>query len=183
MVRQGGERNGMAEIFWRAGAVDSQKYNASEVYAELQRILQRDGRLYPDTVVREAESMDSPLHLLLEWDETEAAHQYRLNQARRMIRGIHIRRDPDSPIEPAFVNIRIQTDEGSVRYYQDARVVVQSDSEFTAAVEVLTAKLVAAQMALDALKGMIGRRDARRQRLSAVTEALITARELAKALL
>lgn len=57
-----------------------------EVYLELVRIYQRDGILTPDAVVVDAQAKTSPLHPHFEWDNKAAAHQYRLDQARELIR-------------------------------------------------------------------------------------------------
>jgi hypothetical protein len=44
------------------------------------------GILRPADVVRVAEAEDHPLHSAFEWDDTEAAREYRLNQARHLIK-------------------------------------------------------------------------------------------------
>ena len=44
------------------------------------------GFLTPESVVAEARKESSPLHHLFEWDDTTAAHEYRLIQASRIIR-------------------------------------------------------------------------------------------------
>lgn len=46
------------------------------------------GVLQPEAVVEAARPDDSPLHSSFTWDDTEAAHQYRLWQARVLIRSI-----------------------------------------------------------------------------------------------
>lgn len=48
------------------------------------------GRLTPDSVVEDAKSPRSPLHDWFEWDDTEAAHQWRLTQARELIRSVRV---------------------------------------------------------------------------------------------
>ncbi|MBC8321218.1 MAG: hypothetical protein H8E34_10885 [Bacteroidetes bacterium] len=54
---------------------------------ELERIANdNNGVLKPIDIVNEASNKDSVLHSKFEWDDTEAAHQYRLEQARRLIR-------------------------------------------------------------------------------------------------
>ena len=59
----------------------------TEVTAELQRIQAANGGLLrPVDVVREASRPDSPLHNHFTWDDSEAAHQWRLQQARQLIR-------------------------------------------------------------------------------------------------
>ncbi len=46
----------------------------------------KSGRLHPEEVVIEAEEEDSPLHDSFEWDDEVAGHEYRIEQARRIIR-------------------------------------------------------------------------------------------------
>lgn len=48
------------------------------------------GRLTPDAVVSEAASKSSVLHDLFEWDTRKAAHAYRLDQARTLIRSVRV---------------------------------------------------------------------------------------------
>ena len=45
------------------------------------------GKLDPETVVDVARDPDHPLHSHFEWDDSKAAHQYRLGQARALIAG------------------------------------------------------------------------------------------------
>ena len=52
--------------------------------------LERDGRLTPERVIEVARPRTSPLHEFFEWDDSEAAKQWRLEQARRMIRGVEV---------------------------------------------------------------------------------------------
>lgn len=54
------------------------------------RDLEHDGRLMPADVVEAARDTDSPLHSSFEWDDTEAAQKYRLNQARSLIRTVKL---------------------------------------------------------------------------------------------
>lgn len=54
---------------------------------ELKRIAKRNGGIInPPDVVAAARSPKSPLHSKFTWDDTEAAEQYRLWQARQLIR-------------------------------------------------------------------------------------------------
>lgn len=46
------------------------------------------GELTPRDVVDDARSPNSPLHSFFEWDDTAAAEQHRLNQARGLIRAV-----------------------------------------------------------------------------------------------
>lgn len=53
---------------------------------ELQRLYTRDGALTAETVVAEATDPTSPLHRHFEWNTRTAATQWRLEQARHLIR-------------------------------------------------------------------------------------------------
>ena len=57
-----------------------------EVKNKLAEIHARDGTLKPAAVIKEAKSSRSPLHHLFTWDDTIAAREHRLNQARQLIR-------------------------------------------------------------------------------------------------
>lgn len=50
------------------------------------------GGLTADRVVREAEELgeESPFYHELEWDDSKAAHGFRIEQARRLIRKVHV---------------------------------------------------------------------------------------------
>lgn len=58
-----------------------------EIIQELDRIARKNGGiLKPESVVEEARSSRSPLHSKFTWDDTIAAHEHRLYQARHLIR-------------------------------------------------------------------------------------------------
>lgn len=74
---------------------------------ELERIAaQHDGLLRPEDVVQQATDKAHPLHAHFQWDDSAAAHQYRLHQARALIRSVRIE-VPDRPLVTvqAFVSI------------------------------------------------------------------------------
>lgn len=57
----------------------------------LERIrLRNNGVLTPEAVVADAASKSSPLHSEFEWNDKRAAHQYRLDQARELIRKVTV---------------------------------------------------------------------------------------------
>jgi hypothetical protein len=62
------------------------------------------GRLTPEAVVEDASNENSPLHELFEWDDSVAAHQFRLHQARMVITSVE-------------VEVRTDTSTLSVAYY------------------------------------------------------------------
>lgn len=72
------------------------------------------GMIKPEHFVEEAKPEDSPLHYMLEWDDTKAGQAHRLSQARTIIRCVYIKH-VDQGNQPArvaaFVSIT-DADEG-----------------------------------------------------------------------
>lgn len=65
--------------------MSSQVKDPSIVY-ELQRIAAANGDLLlPEKVVEAARDKESPLHDRFDWEDSEAAHKWRLHQARNLI--------------------------------------------------------------------------------------------------
>ncbi len=71
---------------------------------ELERIRKKTG-LTADSVLAEASNRKHSLHGYFKWDDRVAAHEYRLNQARYLIRAIVRIEEPDSLPVRAFVTI------------------------------------------------------------------------------
>jgi hypothetical protein len=63
---------------------------SNKVVQALEKLETKDGKLDPETVVAAAENVKSPLHHLFTWDDSEAARQWRLEQARSIIRLVRI---------------------------------------------------------------------------------------------
>jgi hypothetical protein len=64
---------------------------SEDIIAELTRLAKaNDGRLTPDNVVDAAEDEASPLHQCFEWDNDAAAHMFRVEQARHLIRSVRV---------------------------------------------------------------------------------------------
>lgn len=80
------------------------------------RKLKKNGRLTPEDVVKAAKNPKSPLHPCFEWDDEEAAHQYRLHQARNLVNHVRVRfvdEEGDEIEPPRRVFVRDIDDEGS----------------------------------------------------------------------
>ena len=77
------------EYGWRDGA-RNRRLKIATVAPVLERIEARHGALTPGAVVREASKKSSPLHTWFEWDDTEAARLFRLEQARDLIRSVTV---------------------------------------------------------------------------------------------
>lgn len=96
------------------------------------------GRLTPSAVVEAARDVRSPLHRHFEWDDSKAAHAYRKDQAREIIRVIRAEENGSTPTR-AFLSVS----DGSGVSYRTAQEVMAS-------VELQLAVLKAAERDLDA---------------------------------
>jgi hypothetical protein len=67
---------------------DEERTNLRIVQSELEQIANNDdeGMLRPEAVVEFAKNPKTALHSRFEWNDGEAAHEYRLHQARQVIR-------------------------------------------------------------------------------------------------
>ena len=95
----------MTSFAWNFRAYD--RADPNEVGAEVAAITDRDGRLSPEAVVEAASDPTSAMHVLFEWDDTEAARKYRLDQARGMIRNLRVvvDGDPQPVTRRVFVHV------------------------------------------------------------------------------
>lgn len=71
---------------------------------ELER-LKRGGMVRAVDVVEAARDKDSPLHDWFTWDDSAAAHQYRLEEARRLLRVFVVTESQDVGEVRAFVSL------------------------------------------------------------------------------
>lgn len=101
-----------------------------EVVAELQRIANDNGGLLTaEAVVQAAASTRSILHSKFEWDDTEAARKYRLDQARQLIRVTvtYIDREHTTPMR-VFVSLSSDRYVGNGGYRLTTNVL--SDAQY-----------------------------------------------------
>ena len=87
------------------------------VSEELEQIAKLNGgMLNPEKVIAYAKKRKtSALHERFNWDDTEAAHQYRLDQARKIIRvNVTVMGSDTKPVR-AFVSLRNDRGEGGYR--------------------------------------------------------------------
>ena len=85
----------------RRRAISSIKEELTQIYNE------HNGRVPPEAVVEFARDENTALHAEFEWDDTEAAHQFRLEQARKIIRlNIEVLDTPNGSVRmPMFVSL------------------------------------------------------------------------------
>lgn len=99
------------------------------VLKELQRIASRNGGiLQPEIVVEEAKNPKSVLHSQFEWDDVKASHEYRIWQARMLIR-VAVQIIPNGNEQPQRVFVSLKTDRYKDGGGYRAMVDVLSDSE------------------------------------------------------
>ena len=78
------------------------------LFAELEKIRKDSGgTLRPVDVVEAARDVKSPLHTRFCWDDTEAAHKYRLVQARQLITEITVITTVKHEPVPAYISITV----------------------------------------------------------------------------
>lgn len=100
--------------------------DAQVVGNHLERIRQRhQDELTPELVVKDARRENSPLHSVFEWNDDAAAHQWRLEQARNLLRKIVFVPDelPDAEPQRYYVHL----DNG--RSYYTSVIAAMSDEE------------------------------------------------------
>lgn len=107
---------------WRDG-FPSKGIDAGAAAKELERIRKKKGVLIPEEVVAEARKSRSPLHDAFEWDDTEAANQYRLVQARSLVAAVEIVTTDTEDQKPvrAFVHL------SSAGGYQDTVLALRTE--------------------------------------------------------
>jgi hypothetical protein len=103
------------------------------VVEALERIAKddKDGIIQPAAVVEAAKDPESPLHDKFEWDDAEAGHQYRLEQARQLI--VKTKINVTQP-EPEMFNVKIRLSDGSERRGYVTRERAKADPDLSAQV-------------------------------------------------
>ena len=143
----------MTTYTWREGSRPG-GVDANVAGKELERIRKANaGKLQAETVVEESTPEAAPLHPAFEWDNDVAAHKWRVNQSRNLIRSVRIEQK-DGADEPAYVHVKVEnpSDDGGQNYYQSTRVAVQSVGEWAAAMLELTRRVSALRHSLDDLR-------------------------------
>jgi hypothetical protein len=99
--------------------------------SELTKIYNRDGAITTSAVLTEARDPENPLHKHFEWDDSEAAEQHRLAQARNLIKRVRVLVIGNKADRIIHVpSIRVGEREGT---YQIASVIARRPNEFLAA--------------------------------------------------
>lgn len=119
------------ERSWRPG--HSTTVPAEVVAEKVTELREKYGACPPSALVDEARPESSPLHPLFQWDDTKAAEQYRVSQARRIIGSLKVVYHEMERMAPAFVHVRQMTGEGVVDGYIETELAM-ANSKMRAAV-------------------------------------------------
>ena len=76
------------------------KVPASTVGAEFEKIEKQYGSVTSELVLQSATPEDSPLHEIFEWDDSKAAHSYRLQQATVLICNLSCEVETENELKP-----------------------------------------------------------------------------------
>lgn len=172
----------MAMYTWRPGARVS-GVSASVALEELQRIAaEHEDELRPADVVEAARPLTAPLHPAFEWDNKAAAEQYRLYQARHMVRSVRVV-NVEQGDRPAFIYVPPAT-HGEQGAYRSPEVIVQHEDEWARAVRQLNQAITNARKALEDMERIARETngDSRLADLAVAVNALQVAREAIAAL-
>lgn len=101
--------------------------DANAVGAHLELLRQQcKGELTPRDVLDDAKNPNSPLHSFFEWSDSEAAEQYRLSQARGLIRAVvAIYTQPDQPAQRIRAYVHI-AEKGAPHYRETSHAMSQT---------------------------------------------------------
>ena len=103
-----------------------------EVYAQALKDIQEEnkGILNTRNIVDEARYPHHPLHEYFEWNDGKAGEEYRLQQARFLVRTVEVEIiSPEGPItEKAYVNVDVVTDSGVQQNYVSLQTALKDDN-------------------------------------------------------
>jgi hypothetical protein len=133
------------------------KGNVQAIGEELDAIKGRHGVLTPELLVKTARARSSPSHGEFNWDDGEAAFQFRLIQARTLIRSVLIVWDKPKTRRRRWVHVQEkQSETGRPGRYEHMEEVVNIVSDYQAALEELQTKLHSAMSAVQELQAVAG---------------------------
>lgn len=128
------------------------------VLSALAELEDSEGRLTPEAVVKAARKPESPLHSHFEWDNGKAAFNYRIVQARTLIRSVWIPYKVERREVSAVAYVRDPTADPNERRYVSLEAVKEREDESRAIIvreytnaigHVTRARNIAAALAID----------------------------------
>lgn len=98
------------------------KREAQLVGEELARLAGATETLTPEVVLDAAKTPGSVLHKFFTWDDRDAARQYRLNEARQVLRSIVVVHIEGEHVQRSRDWLSLADDEGAMRYVRSSFV-------------------------------------------------------------
>lgn len=141
--------------------------------------LAHGGKLRPPDVVEAATPEGAPLHPHFTWDDERAAHEFRLYEARHLIRTVHVVMN-DRPM-PKYIHVPAAVPAES--HYRPAEVIVNLPDEMALAIEAAVSRLGVANRAVEDLRHLLTKSGGESSKLSLLLiaeQALVTATEAVK---
>lgn len=114
--------------------------------------IQAEHGLRPDTVLKASTPEDAPLHPAFTWDNGEAAHKYRLEEARNIIQAVHVVGDDGTDNGRAFVYVPSFVEDQASEFLPVAQVVGNREL-FERACDEFKRNIAGNQVQLDQLIG------------------------------
>ena len=106
-------------------AEKSSRLSRKAVSAELDKIAADDPEkmVRAEAVVDAARHPDNPMHRHFEWDDAEAADEYRLMQARQLIRWVKVKSGNDGPVVQKFFSLMNDRKKEGGGYRETATII------------------------------------------------------------
>lgn len=160
--------------------------NAQNWKDAIQDIFDKYGKVTPTLVIHAAMDQNSPLHDLFEWDDAKAGKEYRLIQARKLIREVKVKYEETEQRlvhVPKVITAQMQPGESREGEYKPVGAIIKQPSEFERAMASALRTLNAATDAVEELKAAAAEtEDATIAKLALALEAIATARDAVRSL-
>jgi hypothetical protein len=157
--------------------------DAEAVALELERIRGEEGALRADAILAAAVEEDAILHRYFPWDDAQAAHEHRLEIARKLPRSIEIVRDGGAAVS-MYVH-HSTPDEGRTGEYTPLSIIVTNPDRYLQALEEAQRDLTSAQRRVAELLSVArstGHKKGEVARIMLAVQALQTANDAIHAL-
>lgn len=106
-----------------AKGIDPQK-----AIEEIEKIESLFGSITPETILEASSDESSVLHSLFQWDDSKAAHQFRLQQARTILNNVQVKviSNGEERVIPVFEIVKAEGE----RVYKSIQVMSKDDIEY-----------------------------------------------------
>jgi hypothetical protein len=168
---------------WRDGA-QTKGLDPTVAAEELARIHGKYGQLRTDDVVEESKPPQAPLHPGFTWDDQACGIHWRRYEARQIVRSVVVIKN-DNVKESLFTHVEVVKDDATDRFYQRTDLLLKRIDEFASAMRLAQSAVLQAEarvLELKALSAKGTRPQSELRKLHVLSEAMSSAREIAKSL-